>query len=417
MADLFISYSRHDRSEAEQIAAALEADGYSVWWDRSLSGGENFSSRIENELNAAGAVIVLWSENAKVSDWVRDEANNAKSHGKLIPVSIDGSAPPLGFQGLHTIDLPITGAGLEKTCLSELARAIGTMLGGEEKTRSENKVLEQDIRFCKARDGVSIAYATVGEGPPLVKTANWMNHLEFDWHGEVWRFLFESLAANHTLVRYDERGNGLSDWEVEDFSIEALVADLEAVVDALGLKKFPLFGISQGCAVSIEYAARHPEKVTKLILYGGFARGWRSETETVIERIEAMVALMRSGWGSDNPAFRQLFTSIFMPDATKPYQDWFNEMQRKTTNGKNAAAMMNAFGEFDVTDRLADIKMPTLVLHARDELTIPYKRAREIASGIGGARLVTLDDRNHVPMMGRPASNRMLEEIRAFLAD
>lgn len=415
MADVFISYARTDRDAAAAVAAWLEAQGCSVWWDSSLSGGENFSRRIEQELAAAAAVVVLWSQEACVSDWVRDEAATAKAAGKLVPASIDGAAPPLGFQGLHTIPLPgwRSGDAGFATLLSAI-QALGVKPdahGGRAPRPAQN------IRFCKAFDGVSIAYSTVGDGPPLVKTANWMNHLEHDWASPVWRPLFDALSARRTLIRYDERGNGLSDWNVEDFSLEAMVADLEAVVDAMGLERFPLLGLSQGCAVSIEYAARHPEKVSKLVLYGGYVRGWRSAPPHVQRRTEAMITLMQDGWGSDNPAFRQLFTSVFIPDATREIQDWFNEMQRVTTSPKNAVALMYALGKVDVSKRLSDVTAPTLVIHPRGDLTVPYKRAREVAVGIEGARFVTLENRNHIPLPHHATTRRMIQEIEAFLAD
>lgn len=176
----------------------------------------------------------------------------------------------------------------------------------------------QEIRFCAASDGVRIAYATAGKGPPLVKAANYLTHLEHDWNGPVWRHWLKGLAAQHTLVRYDERGCGLSDRDVSDFSMDAWVRDLEAVVEALGLERFPLLGISQGAAVSVVYAVRHPEKVSHLILYGGYARGRfnRNLSEEELLQAETMLNAIRVGWGRDNPAFRQLFTTLLMPEGT-----------------------------------------------------------------------------------------------------
>ena len=177
--------------------------------------------------------------------------------------------------------------------------------------------LRQEIQFCTSGNGVRIAYATVGSGPPLVKAGNWLNHLEYDWESPVWSHMLRWMASEHQFIRYDARGNGLSDWEVQDISFDAFVRDLEAVVDAAGLKRFALFGASQGCAVSIAYAAKHPERVSKLVLYGGFARGRRLRGDPVdIEQADAMITLMRTGWGQENPAFRQVFTSLFVPGGT-----------------------------------------------------------------------------------------------------
>jgi pimeloyl-ACP methyl ester carboxylesterase len=278
--------------------------------------------------------------------------------------------------------------------------------------------LRQDVRFCTAKDGVRVAYATVGSGPPLVKCANWLNHLEFDWDSPIWRYFFRAMAKNYTFVRYDARGNGLSDWDVKDWSLDALVADLEAVVDAAGLERFPLLGISQGCAVSVEYAVRHPERVTKLILYGGYARGWRLHpNKDTVAQNEAHLLLTRTGWGKDNPAYRQLFTSFFIPGATQEQMAWFNELQRITATPENAGHLLDALGDIDVRHRLAHVTTPTLVIHARNDARITLPNGRELATGIPGARMVILESCNHVPLEQEPAMGRLLEEISAFLAE
>lgn len=276
--------------------------------------------------------------------------------------------------------------------------------------------LRQDVRFCTARDGVRIAYATVGSGPPLVKTANWMNHLEYDWESPIWRHTFRTLAKDHTFIRYDARGNGLSDWEVDDWSLDAMVADLEAVIDAAGLERFPLLGISQGCAVSIEYAVRHPEKVTKLVLYGGYARGWRlTKNKDSIAQSEAQMVLTRIGWGRDNPAYRQIFTSFFIPGGTQEQMDWFNELQRITTSPENATKLLSALGDVDVRDRLQHVKAPTLVIHSRNDARVTLPNGRELATSIPGARFIILESQNHVLLEQEPAMARFLEEIQSFL--
>lgn len=278
--------------------------------------------------------------------------------------------------------------------------------------------LQQEIRFCRASDGVQIAYACVGAGAPLVKVANWLNHLEFDWESPVWRHVFRELAQGRQLVRYDARGNGLSDWDTSVYDLESLVSDLEAVVDAVGIERFPLLALSQGCAVSVEYAARHPERVSKLILIGGYACGWRTRADPeVIRQTEAMLVLVRMGWGQDNPAFRQMFTSLFMPDAPAENQTWFNELQRITTSPENAAGLLSAVGNVDVRDRLREIRAPTLVLHARGDLRVPFRAGRELAGAIPGARFVSLDTANHLLPECDPAWPRLMSEINAFLAE
>jgi len=275
---------------------------------------------------------------------------------------------------------------------------------------------EQEIRFCTSSDGVGIAYTSVGEGPPLVKAANWLNHLEFDWQSPIWRHVFSELSRDHQLVRYDERGNGLSDWDVEDISFEAFVRDLEAVVDAAGLDRFALLGISQGCPVSIVYAIRHPERVSKLVLYGGYAIGWAKRSAQDKERGEAIVELIRQGWGQDNPAFRQIFTSQMMPTATQEQMQWFNELQRNTTSPDNAARLRLAMGQIDVTSQLPQVSTPTLVLHARGDAVAPFDGGRKIAAMIPGARFVPLESANHLLVESEPAWPRFLAEVRGFLS-
>jgi pimeloyl-ACP methyl ester carboxylesterase len=278
--------------------------------------------------------------------------------------------------------------------------------------------LRQEIRFCPAPDGVQLAYSMIGQGPPLMKTGNWMTHLEFDLESPIWRHLYRELAKDHTLVRYDARGNGLSDRTVDDISFDAFVSDLETVVDAAGITRFALLGISQGCAISIAYAVRHPERVSHLILYGGFVLGWNKRTRGAAQKEEeaAMLTLMRLGWGKENAAFRQLFTSQFIPGATKEQADWFNELQRMTVSAEMAARIHEVNGETDVTALLPQLSVPTLVLHARDEARVPYEAGRRMAAGIPGAQFVTLQGKNHLFLETEPAFAQFLEHTRAFLA-
>jgi pimeloyl-ACP methyl ester carboxylesterase len=271
---------------------------------------------------------------------------------------------------------------------------------------------QQEVHFCTASDEVRIAYASAGQGVPLVKAANWLNHLEYDWHSPIWSHLLHALAAERRLIRYDERGNGLSDWDVDDISFEAFVRDLETVVDAAGLERFSLFGISQGSAVSIAYTVRHPERVDRLILYGGFARGRARRNP---EQAETLLALIRQGWGSDNPAFRQFFTSLFVPDGNPEQMQWFNDLQRITTSPENAVRIMQATGQVDISDLLPQVRVPTLVLHARNDAAVPFDEGRRLAAGIPGARFVALESRSHVIVEKEPAWSRLLEEITAFL--
>lgn len=274
----------------------------------------------------------------------------------------------------------------------------------------------QKIRFCTAADGTRIAYATVGTGPPLVRAAHWLTHLEFDWQSPVWRSWLTELARDRTLVRYDERACGLSDWQVDDVSLEAWIADLETVVAAAGLARFALLGMSQGAAVAISYAVRHPERVSHLVLVGGFARGrCRRGQPQQAEELRLEMELMRLGWGRENPAFRRHFTSQFVPEGTLEQIRAFDDMQRASASAENASRILATGSAIDVVDLLPKLAVPTLVMHAREDARIPFEEGRLLASMIPGARFVPLDSSNHLLLDGEPAWARCWQELHAFL--
>jgi pimeloyl-ACP methyl ester carboxylesterase len=279
--------------------------------------------------------------------------------------------------------------------------------------------MEQQIRFCTAPDGVRIAYATVGAGPVLVKAANWLSHLEFDWQSPVWRHWLEGLSAHHTLVRYDERGSGLSDWDIDELSIDAFVHDLEAVVETLELDRFPLLGLSQGGPIAIAYTMRHPEKVSHLILYGTYARGRfnRDYAPDELTLAQTGLTLIQLGWGRDNPAFRQFFTSLFMPEATPEQMRWFNDLQRVSASPENAVKIRTAFSNINVSNLASKLAVPTLVLHAREDAVVPFEEGRRLAALIPTARFVPLEGKNHILLESEPAWLRFLEEVHRFLEE
>jgi pimeloyl-ACP methyl ester carboxylesterase/DNA-binding winged helix-turn-helix (wHTH) protein len=274
----------------------------------------------------------------------------------------------------------------------------------------------QAIQFCTARDGPRIAYATAGSGPPLVKAANWLTHLEFDATSPVWRHIWADLAADLKLIRDDARGSGLSDWEVPRFSFEAWVDDLEAVVDAARLERFPLLGISQGGPVAIAYAARHPKRVSGLILLGAYGRGrLRRESRDWEDRHAAMRTFMRQGWGRDDVMFRVLFSITMIPDGTPEQWRWLTDLQRVSASVENAVRFHETAGAIDVERLLETIQVPTLVLHATGDQRVPYDEGRRLATLIPSARFVTLESRNHLLLEGEPAWHRCRDEIRDFV--
>jgi pimeloyl-ACP methyl ester carboxylesterase/DNA-binding CsgD family transcriptional regulator len=277
--------------------------------------------------------------------------------------------------------------------------------------------LQQQIRFCTASDGVRLAYATHGRGPPLVRAGHWLTHLEFDWESPIWRHWLRELARGHTVVRYDQRGCGLSDRNAERLSLDVFVDDLETVVDAAGLERFALLGVSGGGAVAISYAVRHPERVTHLVLYGAYARGRlkRGLTTAQREEVELLQSLIRVGWGRDDPIFRRVFTTLFVPAATEQQMDWYDELQRASATPEDAERLREASSGIDVTDLLPLVTTPTLVAHARDESAVPFAEGRLLAAGIRGARFLPLEGRNHILLAEEPAWPAFLTGLRGFL--
>lgn len=274
-----------------------------------------------------------------------------------------------------------------------------------------------EIRFCKASDGTGIAYAMTGRGPAIIEVSTWLNHLEFDWQSPVWRPRLMEFVKNYTMARYDCRGCGLSDRSVKDLSFDANLRDLEAVADAVGFQRFILLGSCQGSGLAIAYAARHPERVSNLILYGAFARGCMKRDPSVQDRDEAdtMLKLVELGWGRENPAFRQVYTTLFIPDSTPEQYNWFTDLQRMSTSPDNAVGLIRGFDAMDVSDLLPKISCPTLVIHARNDARVPFGEGRIIASSIAGAKFVSLESRNHILLEHQPAWKQFFTEIARFI--
>lgn len=274
----------------------------------------------------------------------------------------------------------------------------------------------QEIRYCTTTDGVRLAYATTGKGPPLVKASNWLTHLDFEWGSPIWRHWYTALSRHHRLVRYDERGNGMSQRDVPDVSFDTWVRDLETVVDAAGLDRFPLLGISRGGAIAIAYAVKHPERVTQLVLYGAFAAGLKHVgTPQELEARRALASLLRLGWGLYNPAFCRTFTCRFIPEATPEHERWFDELQRVSTSPENAARLMERDDDIDVRPLLSQVKTPTLVIHCDRDRAVPPEKGRLMAAEIPGARYVSLPSANHLMLEEEPAWSLFLEELGLFL--
>jgi len=273
-----------------------------------------------------------------------------------------------------------------------------------------------DVRYCTAPDGVRIAYSSTGHGPTLVRAASFLTHLEHDFTSVINRHWMSGFSEELTYVRYDQRGNGLSDWDARDLSLEKMVADLETVVDSMGLERFALLGSSQGASISIAYAHKHPERVSALIIYDGYAVSWgKSNDEELKRRRSLMVELIPVTWGQTNPAGRQAYTALFMPDGTPDQHAAFNRLQQITTTPENAYRIMRVFSKIDVRHLLTEITVPTLVFHRKNDAVVPFERGREIASAIPGARFLPLSGENHVVLEGEAAWPVFLRETVGFV--
>ena len=283
----------------------------------------------------------------------------------------------------------------------------------------DKKRTGQRIRYLRTTDGVQMAWAETGTGPVIVvKAANWLTHLEYEWESPVWQHWIRFFSEHFRYVRYDERGCGMTDRNITGLSFERWVADLEEVIGAACIDgPVALLGISQGAAVCVAYAVRHPERVSRLLLYGGYARGVYRRGDAGAEReYQAIIELVRRGWGRDNPAFRQIFTSRFVPvGATSEQLDWFNELCHRTTSAEIAGDLMHARAQVDVSGMLAEVQAPTLVVHSRNDAVVPIAEGRYLAAGIPGAQFVELDSANHVLLRQEPAWTRFCEVVLAFM--
>ena len=275
-----------------------------------------------------------------------------------------------------------------------------------------------ETRFCAAPDGVGLAYSVEGEGPPIVKAGNWMTHLDYERQSPVWKHWVRELSRTNRLVRYDQRGCGLSDREFDGVpTLDTFVGDLASVVDSAGLDRFALLGVSGGGPTAIEYAARNPERVTHLVLYGTYARGRYRRGERQAEQSRMLIDLMRVGWGGAEPAFRQVFSSIYIPSAGEEQKRWYDEMQQASSTGEMAARLWQSRSDTDIGETARGVGQPALVLHARHDHAVPFEEGRRLAALLPNARFVTLESDNHILQEAEPAWSAFVAAVRAFLDD
>lgn len=345
----------------------------------------------------------------------RDEIIGAVWHGRIISDATLSSR-------INAVRQAIGDTGKNQNYIRTLPRRgfrfVGELIEDNSAPPTDRYAAQpQQVTFCRTRDGVSLAIATSGKGSPVIKTGTWLTNVERDSQSPLWSPLFSRLSSQFQLIRYDPRGCGLSDWNVPEISFESFVSDLESVVDSLGLERFALLGISQGAATSIAYAARHPERVSRIVISGGFPIGWRKAGSVdEIKAREAIFTLIKQGWGQDNPAFRQVFNLRLWPEAKPDQMLALDAQQRASTSPENAIRILRAIGDLDVTGLLPQISAPTLVLHSRGDVSNPMELGLALARGIPHSRFVEIDSRNHIPLPHELAWSRHVDELCAFLS-
>jgi pimeloyl-ACP methyl ester carboxylesterase len=429
----FVSYAHDDDELVYPEMAWLHEVGFNLWYDDGIQVGSVWRKAIADAVSGASALIFFATSRSVKSRNCSKEISFILDDDKpVFVVQLDDATLPSELRlSLSDRQAMIRSAFNEATYRSRLTSALGSVVEHvpvtlTPKAAPESSVADNEwesqrfqqgkIRFATSADGVRFAYALTGEGPPLVKAAHWLTNLDLDWQSVIWRHWLGSLADGHQLLRYDQRGCGLSDRNPEDLSLEAMVSDLETVVDEAGFRKFALLGASKGGPVTINYTVKHPDRVSALILYGSYAQGWaRRGNPAEAESGRAMMELVRFGWGQDNPAFRQMFGSLFMPDANEEQREAFDVMQRESATPELAARLMEALGEVDVSDLLPQLSVPVLVLHARGDSRIPHELGRSLASGIPNAEFQSLDCNNHIIMEHEPAFPGLISAIRVFL--
>jgi DNA-binding winged helix-turn-helix (wHTH) protein/pimeloyl-ACP methyl ester carboxylesterase len=311
---------------------------------------------------------------------------------------------------------------LIRTVARKGIRFVGAVREGEEPSDVSAPVAtpapNQEVTFCRSADGINLALAAVGAGPPLIKVANWLTHIEYDWESPIWAPLLQRLAVHSRLIRYDGRGNGLADRDVAEISFPAFVRDLKTAVDASGVERPALLGISQGAAVAIAFAVQYPEQVSKLILFGGYAQGRNKRGSAAeAEMAQAFLTILRHGWGDEHSAFMSAFSSVFFPNGSPQHIKWLVDLQRVTTSPENAARIRQTCDDIDVVELLPKVQVPTLVLHCRHDNVAPFEQGRLIAASIPHAKFVTLESDNHVVLAHEPAWAKLVAEIEAFLKE
>ena len=407
-------------------------DGFLATFESSMSAVES-SLIIQSKINELESMFssderIWYRFGINIGDVVIDE-DDIFGNSVNIASRLESIADPGGISITHDIFKNIKNLEIDEIeyigdqylkNISQKIEVYKILVNGNKKNLSSNSDIltesDQEIRYCSSKDNTIIAYAKVGNGPPLLKAPNFMSSLEHDWRSPIWKHMYRFLAEKHTLVRFDQRGNGSSELDPSEISFDSFVDDMEAVVNNSKIEKFPILGVSQGCAVSIAYAIKNPDKVSHLILFGGFARGKGRRNDPEYESKSKMEQTMiLSGWEDENPAFRQFFTTSMIPEGTKEQMDSFNKIMKITTSAKNAAKITNANDHINVTEILSKLKVPTIIFHSTDDARVPISEGKFLAANIKNSKFVPIKSKNHILLETDEGWNLFKEEMRNFL--
>lgn len=427
MADIFVSYASEDRERVAPIAAFLESQGWTVWWDRRLDAGTSFDREIERELDAASCVLVAWSRASIESDWVRTEAQEGMDRGVLVPILLDSVRPPLAFRRIQAQDIS---DGLTPDAQGDLTQAVSRAAGkasapgadeGIARGNDASAHTEQEVRFTRAADGVRIAWARTGSGPPLVRVINWASNLETEWSQPSMRNYIDLLSEKFTLIRYNGRGGGLSERR-PDFTFEfgERYSDLEAVIEACGEERVALFGISEGAPAAVTWAARNPERVSHLVLLGA-ANVLRRDNETSLAGSEWLPQMVAACWGQENVMQLRLIRTLFgfdLPGADIEDQALvraLRSMHSQDDIGRLFTQIIHTADQIDLRELAPRVKAPTLIIHSRNDVLVSAVNSQWLAARIPDARLMLIDSKNHGVGFVGSYDELVTREIKAFI--
>ncbi len=413
---VFVSYAHKDSSFVYPEITYLKDQGFNIWYDEGIEPGSVWREEIAHALTECQVFLFFVTPESTRSSHCLKEVNFALGRDRqVLCVHLQPTHLPDALDlSLSDIQAIIRSDYGQVEYQEKLSTSLRSLLGQQESSASLEAELVQSIQFCQTPDQIGIAYSRIGEGSPIVRSLGWFTNLEMEWQYITSRKFWQQMASKHEIVRYDGRGIGVSDRKVEELSFETRLSDLETVIDATGHERVALLGMSEGGMTAMAFAAKYPDKVSHLILWGAALIGTREEDS---EKWMALSKLIPAGWGSESDGFRQLFTSLFLPDGTADQNRFFNDMQKASATAEIVLKMLASVGRTDVRELAKRIKTPTLVMHRKGDLVIDQRRALEIAKTIPGARLMLLEGSNHWMWMQEADTAHIIRTISDFVEE